>query len=62
MPGAKKGPMFNIDKEKLFLSETTRLKALIFGLLHHLMDIYHICSNYAHGAKNGLAPEVTWFT
>ena len=31
---------------KIFLSETTRLRALIFG-----MDLYQVCSNYAIGAK-----------
>ena len=44
---------------KIFLSETTRTKALIFGLCHHLVDHFQVCSNYAPGTKNGPAPGVT---
>ena len=36
-----------------FLSETTRPRALIFGMEHHLVDLYQVCSNYAPGAKSG---------
>ena len=43
--------------EKMFLSETTRPRALIFGFTHHLVDCYQVCSNYAPGA-----PGVTCFT
>ena len=28
----------------------------------YLMDLYHICSNDATGAKNGSAPGITWST
>ena len=42
--------------EKIFLSETIRPRAMIFGMYrHHLVD-------YAPGAKNGPAPGVTSFT
>ena len=34
-----------------FLSETIRHRVLIFGIKHHLVDLYHVCSNYAPGAK-----------
>ena len=66
IPWAKNGPaprghMFYIglyrEKHgKIFLSETIRLRALIFGMKHHLVDLYHVCSNYAPGAKNGTSP------
>ena len=42
--------------EKVFLSETTRPRALIFGMKHHLVNLNHVCSNYA---KSGPAPGVT---
>ena len=31
--------------EKIFLSETTRLWALIFGMKHHLVDLNQVCLN-----------------
>ena len=31
--------------EKIFLSETTGPRALIFGMNHHLDDLYQVCSN-----------------
>ena len=34
----------------------------IFGMLHHLVDLYQVCLNYTPGAKNGLALAVTCFT
>ena len=40
--------------EKIFLSETIRPRALIFGMKHHLVDLYQVCSKYAPGDKNGL--------
>ena len=40
-------------KHTFCLSETTRTKALISSLQHHLVYHYHVCSNYAHGAKIG---------
>ena len=32
------------------------------GLVHHLVDLNQVCSNYAPGVKNGPAPGVTYFT
>ena len=40
---------------KIFLSDTTRLRALIFGMQHHLVGLYQSCSNYAPWALNGPA-------
>ena len=62
-----RGHMFYIGlyrekHEKIFLSETTRFRALIFGMLHHLVDFYQVCPNYAPGAKSGPASGVTCFT
>ena len=48
--------------ETIFLSETTMPRALIFGINHHLVNLYHVCSNYISGAKNGNTPGVTCFT
>ena len=36
-------------------SETIRPRALIFGMLHHLVDLDQVCSNDVPGAKNGPA-------
>ena len=47
---------------KIFLSETRRPRALIFGMQHHIVTLYQICTNYAPGAKNGPAPGVTGST
>ena len=49
-----RGHMLYIDlyrekHEKIFLSETTRPRALIFGMKHHLVDHYHVCSNSTPG-------------
>ena len=40
---------------KIFLSETTRPRALSFDMKYHLVDLYQVCSNYSPGAKNGVA-------
>ena len=48
--------------KKIFSSETTRPRALIFNMERHLEDIYQVCANYAPGAKNGPAPGVTCLT
>ena len=62
IPEAKIGPsqgyMFYIglymeNHKKIFLSETTRSRALIFGMKHHLVNLYKVCSNYIPGAKIG---------
>ena len=47
---------FEMKTTKIFLSETTRPRAVIFGMKHHLVDLYQVCTNYAPGAKNGSAP------
>ena len=54
--------MFNIglDREnikKIFLTETTRQIALIFGMKHHLVDSYQINSKNAPGSKNDLVTD-----
>ena len=43
--------------EKIFLSETTMPRALIFGMKHYLEDLYQVCSNYIPGAKNAPPPH-----
>ena len=48
--------------EKIILSETTRPKALIFGMKHNLVDLYQVCSNYTTGAINDPTPGVICFT
>ena len=47
---------------KIFLSETIRPRALIFGMNYNLVDLYQVRSNYATRAKNGPALGVTCFT
>ena len=44
---------------KIFLSETTRPRAFIFGINHHLEVLYQSCSNYAPGVKIDPAWGVT---
>ena len=41
---------------KLFLSETIRPRALIFGMRHHLVDLYQVYSNYVPWVNNCPAP------
>jgi len=41
---------------KIFLSETTRPRAFIFGVKHHQEVLYQSCSNYAPGVKIDPAP------
>ena len=48
--------------EKIFLFETIRPRDLIFGMLHHLVDLYQVCSNYALGGEIWFRPKVTYFT
>ena len=48
--------MFNIglyreQHEKIFLSETTRSRALLFGMQYHLVDLHLVCSNNTPGAQ-----------
>ena len=44
---------------KKILSETTRPRALIFGMMYYLEVFYQVCLNYTSGAKNGPTPGVT---
>ena len=57
-PGAKMGHMFYIglyrEKHEKTLSDTTRPRALIFGMKHHLVNNYQVCSN------NGPGPKIVW--
>ena len=55
-PGAKNGHRFYISfyrekHEKTFLSETIKPRALIFGMKHHLVDLYQVSSNWTPGVK-----------
>ena len=70
-PGTKNGPtpgdhMFYIglyrENNEIILSDTIRLRAFIFGMKHHLVNLYQVCSNYIPGAKNGPAPGLICFT
>jgi len=36
---------------KIFLSETTRPRSVIFGIKHHLEVLYQSCSNYTPVSK-----------
>ena len=46
---------------KKILSKTTRPRALIFGMKHHLVNFYQVCSNNIPWAKNGPVPGATCF-
>jgi len=46
---------------KIFMFETTRPKAFIFGIKHHLEVLYQICSNYAIWVIFDPSPGVTIF-
>ena len=48
--------LYREKRGKKILSETVRPKALIFGLLYDLLDLYQVCSNYAPRAKNCPTP------
>ena len=48
--------LYREKHEKIFLSETTRPRALIFGMKHHLVNFYQVFSNYSPGAKNTPQP------
>ena len=41
----------------LFLTETTIFRALIFGLLNYLVDLYQACSKHAPRAKKSPLPS-----
>ena len=42
---------------KMFLAETARPRALIFGMVHYLVDLYQVCSNYGPGAKSSVVVD-----
>ena len=72
VPGANNGPILGVtcftkayigkNMTKIFSSETIRHRTLIFGMEHHLVDLYQVWSYYAPWANNGQAPGVTCFT
>ena len=41
---------------KIYFSETRRLRALIFGMWHLIIDLYQVYSNYAPRVKTGPTP------
>ena len=45
--------MFYIGLYRENMEKNTRPRAVIVGMLHHLVDLYHFCSNYSPRAKNG---------
>ena len=54
LKGLPRGHMFYMglyreNMKRILLSETTRLKALVFGMQHHLVDLYKVDLNYAPG-------------
>ena len=53
--------LYRDNHEKTFLSETTVSRALLFGMKHHLVILYPVCSNYIPVTKNGSATGVTCF-
>ena len=72
-PGAKIDPSLGVtcftqayigkNMEKIFLSETIRPRALIFGMQHDLVDLYQVCSNYTPLGPKLTPPQVspgTW--
>ena len=47
--------LYRVQHEKIFMSENTGHRALIFGMQNHLVNLYQVYSNYSPGAKNGPA-------
>ena len=39
---------------KKFFSETTRPRALIFGMLHLIVVLYQVCTNDGNGSAKGV--------
>ena len=71
VPRAKNSPasghmlyigLYREKHEKIFLSETIRPRALIFGMMHYLVVFYQVCSNYSPEAKIGSTSGVNCFT
>ena len=48
--------LYRENMKKIFLSETIRPRLLIFGIKHHLVDLYQVYSNNIPGAKSGPIP------
>ena len=48
--------LYRENIKKIFLSEFTMPKALIFGMKHYLVNLYQVFSNDAPGAKNWPRP------
>ena len=47
------------NQSKFLFSENGRRRALIFGMQHHLVDLYQVCSYDALVVKTGPASGVT---
>ena len=45
--------LYREKREKIFLSETTTPRAMLFGMKRYLVVFYLICSNYTPGTKTG---------
>ena len=45
--------------QKIFVSETSRLRAFIFGIQKHIEVLYHTCLNYSLGVKIDPTPRIT---
>ena len=54
-------PVYRENMKKI-MSETAGPRVLIFGMKHHLVDLYQVCLNYTPEAENGSPPWVTYFT
>ena len=48
--------LYRENVKKIFLAETTGPRALTFGIKHHQVDLYQVCSNNDPGVKNSPAP------
>ena len=62
-PGAKNGPapgvklyigLYRENVKKSSWLKPQGPRALIFGMLHHQVDLFQVYSNYIPGARNGL--------
>ena len=70
-PGVKIGPApgvtsftkdYIVKTLRIFLSKSIRPRTTIFGMQHHLVDLYKDCSKFAPRVKIDPAPGVTSFT
>ena len=50
-----------LEKHEKIFYETTKLRALIFGMKHHIVDLCQVCSNYAPWTNYG-SPQGSRFT